>query len=91
MGAEILCEIEAVPGSKRKGRSWGRKHKQAEEKPRPSPREPNGSKEAAWYASEGAPFVASPKFIGARRGYEYKYGALGVGYYKQRPAQSAVL
>ena len=91
MGAEILCEIEAVPGSKRKGRSWGRKHKQEEEKPRPSLREPNGSKEAAWYASEGAPFVASPKFIGARRGYEYKYGALGVGYYKQRPAQSAVL
>jgi hypothetical protein len=100
MGADVVCEIDAVTGrdedgnavggssSKRKGRSWGRtrKHKRPEEKPRPSSSEQHKKDPA-----EGAPFVASPNFDGARRGYEYKGGALGVGYYKERPAQSAVL
>jgi len=36
-------------------------------------------------------FEASEKFVGARRGYEYKAGALGIGYYRTEPAQSAVL
>lgn len=72
------------------GHSWGRarKHKRLE-KPRPSTH--GHDQKSGVHEREGVPSVASAKFTGDRRGYEFKAGVLGMGYYKQRPAESAVL
>lgn len=42
-------------------------------------------REAMESAEAGGTFIPSPNFIGAKAGYAFKNGRLGVGYYKESP------